>query len=482
MYDLREFIGKCEEMGEFKLVEGASWDTEIGAIAQWQAGDPHSPLVLFDKIKDYKQGYRVCCNMFRTIKREALGLRLPLKAKSGMDLVRAWREKVKNGITPIPPVMVKTGPVLENYHTGEEIDLYEFPVPKWHEHDGGRYIGTGHMVITRDPDDGWVNLGCYRAQVHDKNTATIYMSPGRHAGIIRRKYWAKGNACPAVIACGGDPGLFAFAGIELPWKAPEYDYAGWLNGKPIEVIEGPTTGLPIAATAEIAIEGEIVPPEVDSRKEGPFGEWTGYYGSGARLEPAFKVKAILHRNDPILMSSPPTLPSRTQFLGNFTRRAAELWNDLDQALPGIESVYLLDEPLGGKIAVISVKQMYIGHAKQVALASAGNRSLAYLCKWIIVVDDDIDPSNIKEVLWALCTRCEPTEDIDIERGCWGSALDARLPPEKRAIGQLAHSTAIVLACKPYHWIGEFSKDIKLTQSRIDEIKSKWGNSFKSKEG
>jgi UbiD family decarboxylase len=479
MYDLREFIDRCKAIEEFKLIEGANWETEIGAIAHWQVADPHSPLLLFDKIKDYKQGYRVCCNMFRTIKREALALRLPLEAQSGMDLVRAWREKVKHGINPIPPITVKTGPVMENVHTGEEIDLYEFPVPKWHEHDGGRYIGTGHVVITRDPDEGWVNLGTYRVQVHDKSTATIYMSPGRHAGIIRRKYWAKGVGCPAVIACGGDPAIWAFSCIELPWKAPEYDYAGWLRGKPIEVVEGTITGLPIPATAEIAIEGEIVQPEVDSRIEGPFGEWTGYYGSASRLEPVFKVKAILHRNDPILQSSPPTLPSRTHYLGVFTRRAAELWNDLDKTLPGIEGVYLLDEPLAGKIAVISVKQMYLGHAKQVALASAGHRSLAYLCKWIIIVDDDIDPSNIREVLWALCTRCEPAEDIDFERGCWGSALDTRLPPEKRERGQLDHSTAIVLACKPYHWIKEFSKDIKLTPAKLEEIESKWGKLFRS---
>lgn len=206
MYDLREYIDKCKAMGEFKLLEGADWETEIGAIAQWQVGDPNSPLLLFDKIKDYPQGYRVCCNMFRTIKREALALRLPLDAKSGMDLVKAWREKVKHGITPIPPVKVKTGPVMENVLKEEEINLFKFPVPKWHEHDGGRYIGTGHVVITRDPDEGWVNLGTYRVQVHDKNTATIYMSPGRHAGIMRRKYWDKGVGCPAVISIGGGSG------------------------------------------------------------------------------------------------------------------------------------------------------------------------------------------------------------------------------------------------------------------------------------
>jgi len=478
MYELREFIDKCKDIGELQILEDVDWDIEMGAICQWQVTDPNSPLLLFDKIKGYQPGYRVCANMYRTIKREALCLGLPLEAKSGIELVRAWREKIKNGITLIPPVTVNTGPVMENIHTGDDIDLYEFPIPKWHEHDGGRYIGTGHIVITRDPDEGWVNLGTYRVQVHDKHTATIYMSPGRHAGMIRQKYWAKGMGCPVAVSIGGNQALVAFSNIELPWKAPEYDYAGWLIDKPIEVIEGIETGLPIPATAEIVLEGEIVPPEVDSRREGPFGEWPGYYGSAFRLEPAFKVKSILHRNNPILQSSPPTLPSKPHYLGVFTRRAAELWSDLEKTFPGIQGAYLLDEPLAGKMAVISIKQMYIGHAKQVALASAGNRSIAYLCKWVIVVDDDIDPSNIKEVLWAVCSRCEPEEDIDIVRKCWGSALDPRLPPEKREKGQLDHSTAIILACKPYDWINKFPKDIKLTPEGSQEIASKWGKFFK----
>jgi UbiD family decarboxylase len=480
MYDLRDYIEKCKELGEVKLIEGADWNLEIGTIGQWQVTDPNSPMLLFDKIKDYKPGYRVCSNMYRTMNREALALGLPLHAKTGLDMVRAWRDKVKNGVTPIPPVTVKEGPIFENVHTGNDIDLYEFPTPKWHQHDGGRYIGTGHVVITQDPDDGWVNLGTYRVQIHDKNTATIYMSPGRHGGMMRAKYWAKGKPCPAVVSIGGDQGMWAFGCIELPYGAGEYDYAGWLRGKPIEVVKGPVTGLPIPATAEIAIEGEIVLPEVDSRKEGPFGEWPGYYGSASRLEPAFKVKSILHRNNPILQSSPPTLPSRPHYLGVWTRRAAELWSELEKGLPGIQGAYLLDEPLAGKMAVVSVKQMFIGHAKQVALAAAGNRSIAYLCKWVIVVDEDIDPSNIKEVLWAVCSRCEPSEDIDIIRQCWGSALDPRMPPEKREMMQLDHSLAMLLAVKPYRWINKFPKDIKLSPEEIKAVEAKWGKLFSSK--
>ena len=150
---------------------------------------------------------------------------------------------------------------------------------------------------------------------------------------------------------------------------------------------------------------------------------------------------------------------------------------MDKNIPGIRGVYLLDEPLAGHIGVISIKQMYGGHAKQVALASAGSNYLAYLCNWIIIVDDDIDPSNISEVLWALATRGDPVESIDFARGCWGSMLDPNLSTEKKKQGLLTHSTAIVLACKPYHRIDEWPKTYKLTPEQLAEVKNKWGKFF-----
>ena len=128
----------------------------------------------------------------------------PLEAR-GLEIVKIWRDKLKERNQALPPIEVKTGPVMENIHLGDEIDLFEFPVPKWHELDGGRYIGTGDLVIQKDPDDGWINLGTYRVQAHDKNTATIFMSPGKHGDIIRRKYWDKGQSCPVAVVCGAEP-------------------------------------------------------------------------------------------------------------------------------------------------------------------------------------------------------------------------------------------------------------------------------------
>src|SRR5690606_12611153 len=133
--------------------------------------------------------------------------------------------------------------------------------PKWHEHDGCRYIGTGCVVIQKDPDSGWVNLGTYRVAVHDETTAGLYISPGKHGRRIMEKYWAKGEACPVAISVGQEPMLFIVSGLEAPEGVSEYDVVGGLRGEPTQVIESEFTGLPIPATAEIVIEGEVPPGE-----------------------------------------------------------------------------------------------------------------------------------------------------------------------------------------------------------------------------
>ena len=135
--DLREFIKKADDLGECLVVEGADWDLEIGAIASLRGELPNCPLLVFDKIKGYEAGYRVASNLFTSPQRAALALGLPLGAR-GADLVKALREKLRGGVKPVPPVEVNSGPVKENIKVGDEVDLLEFPTPKWHELDGGR--------------------------------------------------------------------------------------------------------------------------------------------------------------------------------------------------------------------------------------------------------------------------------------------------------------------------------------------------------
>lgn len=475
MEDLREFIRKSEELGECTVLNNAEVE-EIGPITAWQSSLPGSPVCVFDHIKGYKPGYRVLGNMFATPRRIAMALGLPLESR-GIGLVKAWRDKVKEKVELIPPVEVATGPVKENIHLSDEVDLFEFPTPKWHEFDGGRYIGTGCVVIMRDPDEGWVNVGTYRVQVHDKAAATVYISPGKQGDIIRRKYWKRGMSCPVAVACGQQPMLWAVSGASIRWGMPEYDYTGWLMKKPVSVVKGVVTGLPIPATAEIVLEGEIVPPEVETRIEGPFGEGPGYYASNASPEACFRVQAILHRNDPILQGNAPDI-NQTQFLGNPLRRAARLWAELDAQIPGVKGVWEIAEAGVRSLIVISLEQQYGGHAKQAALLAAGLTVTGYRGRWIIVVDDDIDPSNMTEVFWALGTRADP-EAVEVVKGCWGTSLDPLLSPEKRMRRDFTHSTGIILACKPYHWINEFPRDIKPSRELVENTRAKWGKFFEA---
>ena len=171
---------------------------------------------------------------FESLRRSALTTNLPLDI-SRDGFIQAWRERLAKPAS-IPPVTVASGPVLENVFTGDDIDLFKFPVPFWHERDGGRYIGTGHVVITRDPDEGWVNVGCYRVMVHDRNTMGMNISPGKHGRMHRQKYFDRGKPCPVVCCFGVDPLLHMIATRPEPYGRSEFDAVGGIKGEPVEVI------------------------------------------------------------------------------------------------------------------------------------------------------------------------------------------------------------------------------------------------------
>ena len=335
--DLREFIDAARQLGQVKEIHGAHWNLEIGALTEMFAFKEPSPLVIFDQIPDHGTNFRVAANLINTPARSGLTVGMPADA-APIELVARWKELLK-GVKPIPPRVVNSGPILENVKTGTDIDMSVFPTPHWHELDGGRYIGTADCVITGEPEEGgWVNVGIYRVQVHDKNTLGLYVSPGHHARIMREKYWEKGKACPVVVTFGQDPLLFLVAGQSIAYGMSELDYCGGLRGAPVDVIRGDVTGLPIPATAEIAIEGEVPPPQEQVHVEGPFGEWPGYYAHGAANEPVIRVKKLYYRNNPILCGAPPLKPPFITF--GVPIGAAAIWNYLEKAdVPDIKGVW-----------------------------------------------------------------------------------------------------------------------------------------------
>jgi 4-hydroxy-3-polyprenylbenzoate decarboxylase len=464
--NLREFIAEVEKLGALRRVTDADPHVELGGITEVAAGLPECPALLFDNIKGYPAGVRVFTNATTTPQRAALALGID-PALRPLDALKAWMVK-RQTLTSHKPVVVKDAPFLENSTRGDKVDLGTLPAPTWHSKDGGPYIGSASIVVMRDPDGGWINASIYRVQVHTRNKVTVQFDhQGRHGAIIAKKYWDQGKACPLAVVSGEDPALF-IAGFEyLPEGQSEYDFAGAIKNAPIEVIAGPVTGLPLPAQAETILEGELKPPSVETLLEGPFGEFTGYYAADKRPCPVMEVTAIHHRNDPILLGSPPMKPPRFHFGLPF--RAASIWSQLEMA--GVTDVVGVWQHVAQLMTVVAIKQRYAGHAKRAALIAAAN---SYMGRLVVVVDDDVDPSDLNDVMWAITTRCEPAEQIDIVREAWSSALDPRIPAEDKARGVTSHSKAIIDACRPFAWIDKFPPTSAISQAETRAIEDKWG--------
>jgi len=472
--DLREWIEKAREIGELKVIEGADPELEVGTMVQLDAKN-EGPALLFTKIKGYSDRFRILTNSIANIRLTNLTFGLPLE-NSIQETIEAlmvkpgeWADKARD----FPAKVVSSGPVLENVEEGNQVDLSKFPVPLWHELDGGRYIGTGVGVVTRDPDTGQPNMGTYRSQLHDSRTVGFYISPGKHGRMHREKYFSRGEPCPVVMVFGLDPLGFALSASEIPTGVFELDYLGAIRGEPVPVIQGKVTGLPIPVNAEMAIEGFSYPKE--GRLEGQFGEWTGTYGSKAREEPFIKVDALYYRNDPIILGSPPSkgLYNDHAFFRSIWRSAL-LYNEiLKSGIPNVKGVWC--PPFGGSrmFVIVSIKQSYPGHATEVGHIACQTRAGAYLGKYVVVVDDDINPYDIDDVMWAVCTRSEPVE-MDIIKRAWSGPLDPRI---RKPTDSFHNSRGIIYAVKPYEWFDDFPPTSVASEELRRETFSKWKNAF-----
>jgi UbiD family decarboxylase len=462
--DLREFIDAAQALGDLRVVKGANWDLEIGCITELSA-EQEGPLLLFDAIPGYPEGFRIVTNFLATPSRfaVALGLRHDLPK---MEILRAWREKSRR-LEYLPPVEVESGPVMENLIEGDGVDLEKFPAPKWHELDGGRYIGTADMVITRDPKSGWVNVGTYRACIQGKNRLSLWILDHKHGKQIARQYWEQGRSCPVAIVLGCEPATWMAAPAAVQSGSSEYDYAGGLRGAPVEVIRAPHTGFPVPAFAEIVLEGEIPPLEEESALEGPFGEWPGYYTHMGR-ECVVRVRRLMHRNKPILLGNPPLLPITERY--GIPLFATRVWQHLESSgISGVEGVWGHCHTL---MIVISLKQKYPGHAMQALTATAGLQLGASMYRYVVAVDDDIDPSDLKQVLWAMTTRVDPSESVQVLRS-WTSDLDPRVPPEKREKGDYTSGRMLIDACRPFPWREQFAVANRFSMEMRKKVWEKW---------
>src|SRR6202521_3739465 len=452
--DLREWLDEARKLGEGKDVSGLSWQQDIGMIAGVAPHDDNAPCFVFDDIPGTIPGSRVLVNFFGG-KRKNMTLGFPPDLGK-VDLSEGFRTSFMAPMKRIAPTYVDRGPILENVMQGADVDITRFPAPKWHEPDGGRYIGTGSFNVSRDPDEGWINCGTYRVMIHDATTAGFYISPGKHGRIQRDKYEARKQPMPVAIVVGCDPMSLLMASSEVPYGVCEYDIIGGIRGEPVEVVKAPITGLPVPANAEIVIEGFVEPGNV--KPEGPFGEWMGYYGSDIRQEPVMDIKAIYHRNDPILLGcAPQRPPDEIARYRALTRSAIVRENIVRAGVPDVVAALAHEIGTARLLLGVSIKQRYPGHATQAGHVAAMCHSGAYAGRYVIVTDEDIDVSNLEELIWAMLTRSDPATSIDIIHNAWSTPLDPRIEPERKAKGDFTNSRAIIDACRPWHWRDKFPK-------------------------
>ena len=431
--DLREWIDKLEAEGELKRIKAeVNWDKEIGAITR-RVLNEKGPALLFENIKDHKttRCTKLFTNGVGSYSRVAMALGLP-KDTHPRNITRHFKEKFGQ---PVKPVIVEKGPVKENILRGSDINLFEFPVPKWHHLDGGRYIDTCCSVITKDSNTGEMNAGTYRGMIAAKDKIPVLLASTQHWGHHFAKYKDMGKPMPIAVVYGWDPTLFFLSSTPVR-KGSEYELTGSLRGEPVELVKCETNDLVVPAWAEIVVEGTISPDPTTFEMEGPFGEYPGYYGGMRSPKPTIKVECITHRNDPIfrgtLVGSSPGKPDESSyFAASF---ASVAWETMESVgVPGILDVWFSPIVASTNLRV-RIKKMYRGHAKQVANALWGAGLANYTAKHVIVVDDDIDIHDDAAVDWAIAYRVNAAmDDIIFFPGTFGSMLDPSVPLDKRDV-------------------------------------------------
>ncbi|MEP9382987.1 UbiD family decarboxylase [Nocardioides sp. KR10-350] len=469
--DLRSWLALAQDLGEVRTISGAHWDEEIGAASQVNYLRPSPHVLVFDDIVGYQHGQRVVSASMANARRLGMTLRLgtELDDRALVDALRSKPQEWTENASRYPVHHVEHGPVLDNITRAPDADLLAFPVPRWHAGDGGRYVGTGCAVFTTDPDTGTLNAGAYRMQVQNGGrAASINIEAGKHGAAHVRAWFDREGRAPVTASLGHDPLLLIAAGTEVPTGVSELEYVGAILGRPIDVIRGEVTGLPVPAHSEIVVEGWLRP---DRREpEGPFGEWTGYYSGGSEPVLTMDIERIYHRDDPIQLGAPPGKPPHDYSYMRSVMKSAMIQDALVAAgLPGVEGVWAHEVGGGRQLLAVSIHQRYAGHARQAGHLTASLPAAAYMNKFVVVVDHDIDPRSLNDVMWAVCTRTDPGQDIDILHRTWGSRVD---PLRDRGSAPF-NTRAIIDGCRPWERLEAFPAVAESPRALLDSVIARW---------
>lgn len=415
--DLRQYIEALRSLGEIQEIDvPVSLDLELGAIAR-RCYENGAPAPLFKAFSDHPSGFRILAAPAGTsrqpglhLARVALSLGLP-PSSSGLEIAEAIAASLD--LPPVPPVVVDRAPCFENVTTGDDVDLTRLPVPLLHHGDGGRYLNTWGCIVARTPDGSWTNWSIARMMLVDSRRMTGIVAAEQHVGVVARAWADIGKPMPFALALGVEPAVPFICGMPLPAHVNEGNRLGAFLGRAIETVRCRTVDLEAPASAEILIEGYL---HLDEKvAEGPMGEFAGYVPVEPSMRrPVYRVTAMSHRNDailPVVVAGEPVeenhtawgIPSSAQILHDL--RASGLcvtasWIPLEAALHWLVVTVPRDWRRRTGIEDSAALCQRIG--KEVFTTKAG----AVIPK-IIVLNDDVDPTNTKEVVWAFATRCHP---------------------------------------------------------------------------
>lgn len=399
--DNREFIQALKKTGDVVSIrKTVDWDLEAAAIAR-RSNEMNGPAVLFEKLKDYPPGYRLFASPLASFRRLAIALGM-VPETSFPDLLEEYGRRLKK---PIKPVTVRDAPCKEVVIEGKDIDLFDFPAPMIHDGDGGRYIGTWHILVTKDPDTGWTNWGMYRVMIYDKSRMVGLLDPDQQGpSMLYEKYTPRKKPMPFALAIGADPLSSFTAGVFFGRGEEESGYSGGLRQMPVELVRCHTNDLLVPGHSEIILEGEIHPNSL--LMEGPFGEFPGYSASPRKAWPVYEVKAITHRSQPIVTMCSVGFPTDDVHIAASVGKTHQFKELLRSH--GIRFTDLFVPPQGtGLLVVVSIDPPYANMATRIGKLLMGGRIPHY----VIVVDGDTNVHDMDEIMHAMATKCHPIRGI-----------------------------------------------------------------------
>lgn len=455
--DLRSFLEAIEASGDLVTVtDEIDWDQELSGIGRL-ACERNGPAFMFTNVKDYAPDWRVTTNPIATWRRMAVALGLPADTPV-RELYAVYAEREQNSI---PPLLVNDAPCKEVVIPADKVDLFDLPVPMVHDGDGGRYLGTWDLVVSKDADTGWVNWGMYRFMVHNERYLTGYPRPTSHLGkMLLEGYVPSDKPMPIAIVIGADVPSHLAAAATFQLNGDEANLAGGLGERAVELVKCETSDLYVPANAEIVIEAEVLPNGI--AQEGPYGEYPGYRSGEMGDALCARVTAITHRRDPILtldttgfMDSSATTTSISGAIA--IRRRLEKH--------GVPVVDVYVPPEGGvHLAIVSVSRGGAAVAKKVVEVLTARRALM---SKIIVVDDDVDVFNIPQVLHAFATKCHPERGTHIHTYTGrANALTPAYSQQERA-ARLGASVAFDVT-----WPPEWPREVTPVRATLDQMYTK----------